>query len=209
MAHHAACLALQASLNEFAWSTVSNVIYLDSPAGVGLSYSETRSDYVTNDTHTATDADAFLRHFFQRYPEFLRNDLYIAGAALATLLHFELPERPACSNECHVYLLCKSLVVRRGGTPRWHEAVQRQRHSAVECRTLEILVASLARKSFSPTVSCSWPQARATVACTCRCWRRQCWTTMTPAQCRESTSRRGGHVPMEPASFMCTALSST
>jgi serine carboxypeptidase-like clade 1 len=76
-------LERQASLNEFAWSTVASVIYLDSPAGVGLSYSDTRSDYVTNDTHTAIDADAFLRRFFQRYPEFLRNDLYIAGANLS------------------------------------------------------------------------------------------------------------------------------
>jgi len=58
---------------------VANVIYLDSPAGVGLSYSDTRSDYKTNDTHTAADADVFLRRFFERYPEFLRNELYIAG----------------------------------------------------------------------------------------------------------------------------------
>ena len=74
----------QASLNEFAWSTVASVIYLDSPAGVGLSYSETHSDYVTNDTYTAADADAFLRRFFRRFPEFLRNHLYIAGTNLPT-----------------------------------------------------------------------------------------------------------------------------
>ena len=69
----------QASLNEHAWSKVANVIYLDSPAGVGLSYSASRRDYSTNDTHTAADADVFLRRFFGRYPEFLRNELYIAG----------------------------------------------------------------------------------------------------------------------------------
>lgn len=71
---------MQATLNEHAWSKVANVIYLDSPAGVGLSYSNTRSDYVTNDTATAADAAAFLRGFFREYPEFLRNELYIAGA---------------------------------------------------------------------------------------------------------------------------------
>ena len=74
---------LQATLNEHAWSKVANVIYLDSPAGVGLSYSDTRSDYVTNDTATATDAAAFLHGFFQEYPEFLHNKLYIAGASCA------------------------------------------------------------------------------------------------------------------------------
>lgn len=59
---------------------MANVIYLDSPAGVGLSYSETPADYVTNDTATAADANAFLRGFFRKYPEFLHNELYIAGA---------------------------------------------------------------------------------------------------------------------------------
>ena len=76
-------LGAQASLNEHAWSKVASVIYLDSPAGVGLSYSETRSDYKTNDTHTVADADVFLRRFFDRYPEFLRNQLYIAGETVS------------------------------------------------------------------------------------------------------------------------------
>ena len=42
------------------------MIYLDSPAGVGLSYSTSRSDYVTGDEQTAKDADAFLRQFFKK-----------------------------------------------------------------------------------------------------------------------------------------------
>ena len=71
------------TLNPYAWSTVAHVIYLDSPAGVGLSYSETRADYVTNDTATAADADAFLRAFMTRYPRFADNELYIAGESYA------------------------------------------------------------------------------------------------------------------------------
>lgn len=39
---------------------VSNIIYLDSPVGVGLSYSKNQSDYVTGDLQTATDTHAFL-----------------------------------------------------------------------------------------------------------------------------------------------------
>jgi carboxypeptidase C (cathepsin A) len=45
---------------------VANMIYLDSPAGVGLSYSTKRSDYITGDDETARDADAFLRMFFKQ-----------------------------------------------------------------------------------------------------------------------------------------------
>jgi carboxypeptidase C (cathepsin A) len=39
---------------------VSNIMYLDSPAGVGMSYSLNRSDYVTGDLKTAADAHKFL-----------------------------------------------------------------------------------------------------------------------------------------------------
>lgn len=39
---------------------VSNIIYLDSPAGVGLSYSKNSSNYVTGDLQTASDTHVFL-----------------------------------------------------------------------------------------------------------------------------------------------------
>lgn len=39
---------------------VSNIIYLDSPAGVGLSYSKNKSDYTTGDVQTALDSHKFL-----------------------------------------------------------------------------------------------------------------------------------------------------
>lgn len=39
---------------------VSNIIYLDSPVGVGFSYSNNISDYITGDTKTAVDSHAFL-----------------------------------------------------------------------------------------------------------------------------------------------------
>lgn len=39
---------------------VSSVLYLDSPAGVGLSYSANQSDYKTGDLKTATDSHTFL-----------------------------------------------------------------------------------------------------------------------------------------------------
>ena len=36
------------------------MIYLDSPAGVGLSYSKNVSDYETGDLKTAADSHSFL-----------------------------------------------------------------------------------------------------------------------------------------------------
>ena len=39
---------------------VSNIIYLDSPCGVGFSYSENASKYITGDLQTAADTHIFL-----------------------------------------------------------------------------------------------------------------------------------------------------
>lgn len=47
---------------------VSSVIYLDSPSGVGMSYSKNVSDYETGDLKTAADSHTFLLkvYFFIR-----------------------------------------------------------------------------------------------------------------------------------------------
>lgn len=69
--------------NPFAWNKVANMIFLDSPSPVGMSYSTHHSDYFTNDTATAADSHAFLRGFFKRYPHLQQNDFYIAGESYA------------------------------------------------------------------------------------------------------------------------------
>ncbi len=59
------------------------MLYVDSPAGVGMSYSETPRDYHTNDTQTAKDMNAFLRRWFTKYSEFQGSDFYVAGGLSA------------------------------------------------------------------------------------------------------------------------------
>ncbi|XP_077226861.1 serine carboxypeptidase 1-like [Tasmannia lanceolata] len=73
----------QLHLNPYSWSKVSNIIYLDSPAGVGLSYSNNSGDYSTNDTKTASDTHSFLLKWFEQYPEFRANPFYISGESYA------------------------------------------------------------------------------------------------------------------------------
>ncbi|KAK9141131.1 hypothetical protein Scep_010812 [Stephania cephalantha] len=70
-------------LNPHSWSKVSSIIYLDSPAGVGLSYSENEEDYHTGDQKTASDTHAFLLKWFEQYQEFQSNPFYIAGESYA------------------------------------------------------------------------------------------------------------------------------
>ncbi|EOA16514.1 hypothetical protein CARUB_v10004672mg [Capsella rubella] len=70
-------------LNPYSWSKVSNIIYLDSPVGVGFSYSNNESDYETGDTKTAVDSHAFLLKWFELFPEFQSNPFYISGESYA------------------------------------------------------------------------------------------------------------------------------
>ncbi|KAF3452473.1 hypothetical protein FNV43_RR02906 [Rhamnella rubrinervis] len=70
-------------LNPYSWSKVSNVIYLDSPAGVGLSFSKDPRNYETGDLQTASDTHTFLVKWFEQFPEFLSNPFYISGESYA------------------------------------------------------------------------------------------------------------------------------
>ncbi|CAL5066539.1 unnamed protein product [Urochloa decumbens] len=67
-------------LNEYAWNKAANVLFLDAPAGVGFSYSNTSSDLlVVGDNITAHDSYTFLVKWFERFPQYKYRDFYIAG----------------------------------------------------------------------------------------------------------------------------------
>lgn len=64
--------------NEYSWNKIANVLYLESPAGVGFSYSDDKN-YQIGDSETAKNNYMALKDFFQLYPEFTKNDFYITG----------------------------------------------------------------------------------------------------------------------------------
>lgn len=69
--------------NPYAWNKASNVLFLDSPAGVGWSFSNTSEDLVTNDVATAQDNFLFLQNWFEAFPEYKGRNLYITGESYA------------------------------------------------------------------------------------------------------------------------------
>jgi len=88
------------TLNPFSWTKVANMIYMDSPCGVGLSYSTDPSvDYITNDTVTAHDSHNALLNFFSLYPEFSTNDFYIAGESYAGIYVPTLAQQVMLGNQ--------------------------------------------------------------------------------------------------------------
>ncbi|XP_022158143.1 serine carboxypeptidase II-2 isoform X2 [Momordica charantia] len=71
-------------LNPYSWNEVANVIFIDSPVGVGFSYSNTSSDLLNNgDKRTAEDSLAFLLKWFERFPQFKGREFYITGESYA------------------------------------------------------------------------------------------------------------------------------
>jgi len=70
-------------VNPFAWNKVANVIYLESPSGVGFSYSDTSADYKTGDFQTANDSLTFLLEFLDQFPSYSKNKLWLTGESYA------------------------------------------------------------------------------------------------------------------------------
>eukprot|EP00037_Helgoeca_nana_P001857 m.29993 g.29993 ORF g.29993 m.29993 type:complete len:490 (+) comp12178_c0_seq1:7913-9382(+) len=110
--------------NPYAWNQIANVVFLESPAGVGFSYGDTPASLQHNDTSTAEDAYAAVTDFFEGFPEYKTNDFYIAGEsyagmyvptlALQVIKHNEAIEKAADTSTSVVNL--KGIMVGNGVT---------------------------------------------------------------------------------------------
>jgi serine carboxypeptidase-like clade 2 len=70
--------------NDYSWNKLANILYLESPAGVGFSYSTNKSFYdFVNDEITARDNLVFLQHWFTKFQEYRNNDFFITGESYA------------------------------------------------------------------------------------------------------------------------------
>ncbi|KAH7430547.1 hypothetical protein KP509_08G003500 [Ceratopteris richardii] len=70
-------------INHNSWTKVASIIYLESPVGVGFSYSNITIDYTIGDLKTARDVHTFILKWYEQYPEFQSNSLYVAGESYA------------------------------------------------------------------------------------------------------------------------------
>ncbi|KAG2707868.1 hypothetical protein I3760_05G165900 [Carya illinoinensis] len=70
--------------NPYSWNTAANLLFVESPVGVGFSYTNTSSDInELGDTVTAKDSYTFLLNWFRRFPQFKSHEFYIAGESYA------------------------------------------------------------------------------------------------------------------------------
>lgn len=69
--------------NVYAWNKIANVLFIESPAGVGYSYA-TDGNITTNDDQTAAENRVALIDLFKnKFPEYKENDFYITGESYA------------------------------------------------------------------------------------------------------------------------------
>ncbi|KAJ9136206.1 hypothetical protein P3X46_033307 [Hevea brasiliensis] len=79
--------------NPYSWNREANMLFLESPVGVGFSYSNTTSDYdILGDDFTANDAYAFLHNWLLKFPSYRTRAFYIAGESYAGKYVPELAE---------------------------------------------------------------------------------------------------------------------
>ncbi|XP_075078451.1 serine carboxypeptidase-like 46 [Nicotiana tabacum] len=70
--------------NKYSWNLVSNMLYVESPIGVGFSYLNTSSDYTNwDDTTTSKENLQFILNWFKKFPQYRNSDVYLAGESYA------------------------------------------------------------------------------------------------------------------------------
>uniref|UniRef100_A0A8B9KIJ1 Carboxypeptidase n=1 Tax=Astyanax mexicanus TaxID=7994 RepID=A0A8B9KIJ1_ASTMX len=78
--------------NPYSWNMIANMLYLESPAGVGFSYSDDKK-YTTNDTEVSMNNYLALKEFFRLFPEYSKNEVYLTGESYAGIYIPTLAER--------------------------------------------------------------------------------------------------------------------
>ncbi|CAO2818341.1 unnamed protein product [Amaranthus hypochondriacus] len=70
--------------NQYSWNREANMLFLETPVGVGYSYSIDTTGYDSvSDAITARDNLVFLRRWLNKFPQYKERDLYITGESYA------------------------------------------------------------------------------------------------------------------------------
>ncbi|XP_061353189.1 serine carboxypeptidase 24 isoform X2 [Gastrolobium bilobum] len=112
-------------LNKYAWNTEANILFLESPAGVGFSYTNTSSDLKNSgDKRTAQDALVFLIRWMARFPQYKYREFYIAGESYAGHYVPQLAKKIHDYNKENPHILnLKGFIVGNAVTDNYYDGV--------------------------------------------------------------------------------------
>ncbi|XP_062078439.1 serine carboxypeptidase 24-like [Humulus lupulus] len=113
-------------LNKYSWNREANLLFLESPAGVGFSYTNTSSDLKNSgDKRTAEDALVFLLKWMSRFPEYKYRDFYIAGESYAGHYVPQLAKLIVNYNKAHSKSIIniKGFIVGNAVTDNYYDSI--------------------------------------------------------------------------------------
>jgi len=100
--------------NTQAWSTISNMLFIEHPIGVGFSYARNGSR-VSNDFIQSQNTYGFMLSFFKAFPEYSKNPFFITGESYAGIYVPTLANRIRLGNLAgEAYINLKGFAVGNG-----------------------------------------------------------------------------------------------
>ncbi|CAD6241944.1 unnamed protein product [Miscanthus lutarioriparius] len=136
-------------LNKYSWNREANLLFLESPAGVGFSYTNTTSDLkTTGDERTAQDALQFLISWMSRFPWYRHRDFYIAGESYAGHYVPQLARKIVEYNEAspNPFINLKGILVGNAVTDNYYDNIGTVTywwtHAMISDRTYKAIIKS-------------------------------------------------------------------
>ncbi len=65
--------------NIWTWTKFANIVFMEQPAGVGFSTSKYKNGYLSSDKLSTIDNLNFILNFFDKYPQFKKNNMYLTS----------------------------------------------------------------------------------------------------------------------------------
>ncbi|KAG7628744.1 Peptidase S10 serine carboxypeptidase [Arabidopsis thaliana x Arabidopsis arenosa] len=98
--------------NPYSWNNVANMLFLESPAGTGFSYTNTTTDMENpGDMKTAADNYVFLVKWLERFPEYKGRDFYIAGESYAGHYVPQLAQTILVHNKNQTFINLRGILI--------------------------------------------------------------------------------------------------
>ncbi|XVE97453.1 hypothetical protein REPUB_Repub03eG0021100 [Reevesia pubescens] len=134
-------------LNKYSWNTEANILFLESPAGVGFSYTNTSSNLKdSGDNRTAQDALTFLIRWMSRFPQYKHREFYIAGESYAGHYVPQLVKKIHDYNKAYSrpIINLKGFIVGNAVTDNYHDGIGTVTfwwsHSMISDRTYKAII---------------------------------------------------------------------
>ncbi|KAK4479464.1 hypothetical protein RD792_014978 [Penstemon davidsonii] len=148
-------------LNKYSWNRVANLLFLESPAGVGYSYTNTSSNLKdSGDERTAQDALIFIIKWMSRFPQYNYRDFYISGESYAGHYVPQLAKKIYDYNKksSHPIINLKGFIVGNGVTDNYYDSIGTVTywwtHSMISDQTYKSILKSCDFKSEKTSKKC-------------------------------------------------------